>query len=171
MKYNIFVMKVKESQSQKGDKMPSISDIIEEFIKALFQESENGILEIQRNELALQFRCAPSQINYVLMTRFSINRGYYIESKRGGGGSIRITKVCFDNNEYLRDLISEKMNEAISQRTAELYIDSFLENELITDREAIIMKAAINDKAINMQPQNKDIIRAGILKSMLIVLI
>lgn len=151
--------------------MPRLSDVIEEFIKEMLGESENGILEIQRNELATRFGCAPSQINYVLMTRFNVERGYYIESRRGGGGSIKITRVCFSGREYLNDLLSDKIGSSISQNTAESYIDIFLEQELITEREAVIMKAAINDKALNIEPQYRDYVRAGILKSMLIVLI
>lgn len=151
--------------------MPRLSDIIEEFIKGLFDETEDGILEIQRNELATRFGCAPSQINYVLMTRFNTDKGYYIESRRGGGGSIRITRVCFDGREYLNNLLSDKIGSAVSQREAESYIDTFLENGLITKRESMVMKAAVNDKALNVQPQARDYIRACILKSMLIVLI
>lgn len=151
--------------------MARLSDIIEEFIKRLFEESDDGILEIQRNELASRFGCAPSQINYVLMTRFNVEKGYYIESRRGGGGSIRITRVRFDENEYLNRMISDKIGSSISQSLAESYIDAFLEHNFITEREADIMRAALNDKAISAQPGERDYIRASILKSMLIVLI
>ena len=75
--------------------MARLSDVIEEFIKSLLKESE-GQLELQRNELADFFECAPSQINYVLATRFTLNHGYYIESRRGGGGYIRIVRLDVD---------------------------------------------------------------------------
>jgi transcriptional regulator CtsR len=151
--------------------VPRLSDIIEEFIKEMLEESSNGILEIQRNELATRFGCAPSQINYVLMTRFNVEKGYYIESRRGGGGSIKITRPCFDGREYLRSLLSDKIGTSISQETAESYIDLFFEQGLITERESAIMKAAVNDKTFNVPLQEKDYVRACILKSMLIVLI
>ena len=151
--------------------MPRLSDIIEEFIKGLLRESEKDMLEIQRNELASHFGCAPSQINYVLMTRFTVDKGYYIESKRGGGGSIRITRASIDNNEYFRSLISGKIGLSITQNTAESYINSFLEHKLITQREASIMKVVVNDKIINLPTQDRDVIRANILKSMMIVLV
>lgn len=151
--------------------MARMSDIIEAFIKGLFDKSDDDMLEIKRNELATHFGCAPSQINYVLMTRFTVDKGYYIESRRGGGGSIKITRVSMDENEYLNKLISESIGGSITQNTAESYIDSFLEHELITDREAAIMKAAVNDKTINSQTVEKDGIRANILKSILLVLI
>lgn len=150
--------------------MPRLSDIIEDFIKQLFEESENDMLEIQRNELAIHFKCAPSQINYVLMTRFNVNRGYYIESRRGGGGSIRITRVSFDGKEYLSSILNEKIGESISQNNAESFINFFLEQRLVNDREAVIMKAAVNDKALSSQHEDRDYIRAAILKSMLVVL-
>ena len=86
--------------------MARLSDMIEEFIKALLEES-NGQLELQRNELADYFECAPSQINYVLATRFSLDRGYYIESRRGGGGYIRIIRLDMDNNDYIMYLLRE----------------------------------------------------------------
>jgi len=151
--------------------MPILSDVIEAFIKRLFNESQSDILEIQRNELAIHFGCAPSQINYVLMTRFTIGRGYYIESKRGGGGSIKITRASLDDNEYVGSLISEGIGQSISHGVAESYVDMFLEQQLISVREAAIMKAAVNDKSIGIQSQERDSIRANILKAMLIVLI
>lgn len=152
--------------------MARMSDIIEEFIKELMNQSDDDILEIQRNELANYFGCAPSQINYVLMTRFTVDRGYYIESKRGGGGSIRIMKVNLDTNDYLSRLIGEKIGDSLSQSSAESYIDAFLEQGLISKREAAIMKVAINDKTINnIKAAQRDSVRANILKSMLIVLL
>ena len=70
-----------------------MSDVIEDFIKDLFEEDENDFIEIQRNELAQHFNCVPSQINYVISTRFKPSQGYYVESKRGGGGNIKIKKI------------------------------------------------------------------------------
>lgn len=151
--------------------MARLSDIIEEFIKELMNQSDDDILEIQRNELASYFGCAPSQINYVLMTRFTVDRGYYIESKRGGGGSIRIMRVDLNTNDYLSQLIWEKIGDSLSQSSAESYIDAFLEQGLISKREAAIMKVAINDKTINIKAAQRDSVRANILKSMLIVLL
>lgn len=95
--------------------MARLSDVIEEFIKTLLMESE-GQLEVQRNELADYFECAPSQINYVLATRFSLNHGYYIESKRGGGGYIRIVRLDVDKNDYLHYLLREGIGSGISDR-------------------------------------------------------
>ena len=82
-----------------------MSDVIEEFIKDLLKD-ENEYIEIQRNELAEHFNCVPSQINYVIQTRFKPSQGYYVESKRGGGGHIKITKVNITKSNYLMHAIS-----------------------------------------------------------------
>ena len=87
----------------KGDIMAKISNSIEDFLLAMLKEAE-GSLEIQRSLLAERFDCAPSQINYVLTTRFTPYKGYYVESRRGGGGFIRITKVRFPNAELARNV-------------------------------------------------------------------
>lgn len=151
--------------------MARLADVIEDFIKGMFQEVDDGVLEIKRNELAGQFGCAPSQINYVLMTRFNIDKGYYIESHRGGGGSIRITRVNLDRNEYIDSLISEKIGPAITQGNAESYINDFQENGYISEREAALMKAAVNDKIFNGIQCDRDTIRTRVLKSMMAVLL
>ena len=151
--------------------MAVLSDIIEDFIKEMLDESEKDFLEIQRNELANHFGCAPSQINYVLTTRFTVDKGYHIVSRRGGGGSIKITKVSLDPDEYFIKLVFDKIGDTISQNSAESYIDCFLEHELVTNRESEIMKAAMNDKVLTIEPQDRDYIRANILKSMILMLV
>lgn len=167
----IILKKVKESQSQGAAPVARLSDIIEGFIKSMLEQSDEDILEIQRNELASHFGCAPSQINYVLMTRFTADKGYYIESRRGGGGSIRITRVSLDTNDYLNRLLSESIGQSVTQYNAEQYVDTLLEHELVTEREAALMKAVINDKSINTQFQDRDTIRASLLKAMLLVIL
>lgn len=149
--------------------MPRLSDIIEEFIKQLI-EKKDGEVEIQRNELASFFNCAPSQINYVLSTRFTIERGYYIESRRGGGGSIKIVKVRFENHSNLLENILNNINSSLTQHQANEIIECLFENRLINEREAKIMKAAINDKSLPVSQPLKDSLRMFILKAMIICL-
>ncbi|HHT65903.1 MAG: CtsR family transcriptional regulator [Caldicoprobacterales bacterium] len=146
--------------------MARLSDVIEEFIKSLLRESE-GQLELQRNELADYFECAPSQINYVLATRFSLNQGYHIESRRGGGGYIRILRLDVDKNDYLHYLLSEGIGAKVSEQAALQIINRMKEQEYITQKTAYLMKSAVLDKAIGMPSSLKDNIRAGILKSMI----
>lgn len=150
--------------------MARLSDIIEAFIKGMMSETEENELEIQRNELAIQFSCAPSQINYVLTTRFTTEKGYYIESKRGGGGCIRIRKIEYIENKSLVDVIIEKIGCSITCNGGTQIIDSLSEAEVITCCEANIMKAAINDRTLSSPNDDRNKIRAEILKAMIIAL-
>ena len=146
--------------------MARLSDIIEEFIKALLTESE-GELELKRNELADYFDCAPSQINYVLATRFSLNQGYYIESRRGGGGFIKIVQLDMDKDDYLLFLITEGIGTRISEQDAGQFVERMGRQEFITEREARMMRAAITDKAIAIPSSIRDNLRSSILKAMI----
>ncbi|MFA5524351.1 MAG: CtsR family transcriptional regulator [Tissierellales bacterium] len=151
--------------------MSRISNIIEDFIKNLFDDANNGAIEIQRNELAQYFDCAPSQINYVLTTRFSSDKGYYIESRRGGGGYIKIIKVNINRDKYIQNLILNIIGDSITKSKAYGIIESFLEEDIVTDRECHIMKVVLSDRTLNSASCDKNIIRADILKNMLLVLI
>lgn len=151
--------------------MARLSDIIENFIKEMLEDGEKNILEIQRNELANTFNCAPSQINYVLTTRFTTDRGYYIESRRGGGGCIIIRKINIDKNDYIREVIWNNIGSEISQQSSEDYIAFFLERGFITEREALLMKGAINDKTLMLPESVRDRVRSQILKTMLITVV
>ena len=113
--------------------MASLSDIIESFIKKMFKEMEEEVLEIQRNELANKFQCAPSQINYVLSTRFTLERGYYVESKRGGGGYVRITRLNIDDDDLIKCIL-EDIGDSISQSSAMDYIKGFLKRDYYNER-------------------------------------
>ena len=149
--------------------MASLVDKIEKYIRQMIEESDTGIVEIQRNQLADQFSCVPSQINYVLQTRFTFEKGYFVESRRGGGGYIKIQRVNITQpNSYLMHIISS-MGERISQQSAEVFINNFVDYEAITEREAAILKAAVSDKVLGMVDlENRDRLRAAIMKNMLV---
>lgn len=149
--------------------MSRVSNIIEEFIKNLLQETNDGVLEIKRNELADYFNCAPSQINYVLKTRFNIDSGYYIESRRGGGGYIKIIRVNI-NNKYIENIINNYIEDAITKTRGFSIIDNLIEKGIITNREAILMKIALSDRVLNNVSQYKNELRATMLKDMLLVI-
>lgn len=151
--------------------MARLSDIIESFLKDMLNETDENVLEIQRNELANTFNCAPSQINYVLTTRFTTDRGYYIESRRGGGGCITIKKINIDKNDYIRDVIWNNIGNETNQQSAEDYISFFLERGYITERESQLMKGAVNDKTLILPRNLRDKVRAQILKTMLITVV
>jgi len=150
--------------------MARLSDIIEEFIKTLLKQSE-GELELQRNELAEYFECAPSQINYVLATRFSLDRGYYIESRRGGGGFIRIVQLDLDKDDYLLYLINERIGRSISESETNDIVTNIMERGIITEREALLIKSALTDKVIAIPANLRGVIRANMLKAMLVAIL
>lgn len=147
--------------------MARLSDIIEKFLNELMDDT-NGEIEIQRNELAIKFNCVPSQINYVISTRFSNDRGYYVKSRRGGGGSISIKRIDItEKANYLMHILVA-MGDSISQQSAEIFINNFEGFGMITKGEAIIMKAAVSDKALMMvEPSDRDVLRAYIFKNMI----
>lgn len=150
--------------------MRNISDIIEEYLKRVLEKSEEEIVEIKRSEIANKFQCVPSQINYVINTRFTIERGYLVESKRGGGGYIRIIKVRPNSDIHLIDHVLSLIGGKISQSSAADIIDRMLEEEIISEREARIMSAVIDRNVINFDLPERDVLRARLLKSMLITL-
>ncbi len=143
-----------------------ISDMIEEFIKDLFDE-QNEAIEIQRNELAEQFKCVPSQINYVISTRFKPQQGYYVESKRGGGGHITIRKVKSDKEDYLLHIIKNIGNSLTANET-DILISDFLSYSIITTKEAKLLKVATSDNVLRLPKELKDETRARIFKNMLL---
>ncbi|MBE6065120.1 CtsR family transcriptional regulator [Clostridium cochlearium] len=151
--------------------MARLSDIIEDFIKEMLMSNEEKELQIQRNELAQQFRCAPSQINYVLTTRFTADKGYYIESRRGGGGYIIIRHIGFDENESLFNMLNKEISNSITFHNACSLVESLLEADVIDEKVAKLIKVAINDRTLDIIPEGKNEIRANILKNMLFVLL
>jgi transcriptional regulator of stress and heat shock response len=148
--------------------MSLLSDNIETFIKSLFEDMHQ--IDVRRNELAEYFRCAPSQINYVLATRFSTDKGYYIESRRGGGGYIRIMRVDIVDGDYLMHLATQGIGEEISEMDGRRIVDCLLEKSIVEPREARILNAATCSKAINAPMPIKDRLRAGILRQMIYAL-
>jgi len=143
-----------------------MSDLIEEFIKDLFDE-ENEAIEIQRNELAEQFNCVPSQINYVISTRFKPSQGYYVESRRGGGGHITIKKVNSSKEEYLMHII-ENIQNTLTSNEVDILISDFLSYNLITSKEAKLLKVATSDNVLKLPKDIKDQVRARIFKNMIL---
>lgn len=150
-----------------GEHLRSISDIIEEYLKKILEKSEEDVLEIKRSEIASKFQCVPSQINYVINTRFTIERGYLVESKRGGGGYIRIIKVRPNSKKQFIDQMLSVVGKKISQNSATDIVESFLNEEIITNREARIMLNALDRSVIYLELPERDILRARILKAML----
>lgn len=138
-----------------------MSDKIEAFILELMKQEEDEWLKIQRNELAQVFGCVPSQINYVISTRFNSDRGYDVESKRGGGGCVRIRRTPQGITVYV--------GEAIGEEEADRIISQLYSAKRIGAAEYKIMEAAVSNTAL-ASAFERDKVRAEILKSMLSVL-
>ncbi len=147
--------------------MAAVSDSIESFILSLL--GEEGVAELRRNELAHYFGCAPSQINYVLSTRFTLERGYLIRSKRGGGGYIVIERVPVSAAE-LQALVTEQIADRLSRAQAMAMIGNLMESEIVTCREAAIMAAAL-DKYPMATRETQDFLRAQLMRAMITALL
>ena len=144
-----------------------MSDVIEEFIKDLFDEDESNFIEIQRNELAQHFNCVPSQINYVISTRFKPSQGYYVESKRGGGGNIKIRKINNTKSDYIMHIINN-VGKTITTNDIDILLSDFLTYNVITEQEAKLLKVATSDNVLKLDKDIRDEVRARIFKNMLL---
>ena len=145
-----------------------VSDLIEEFIKDLFDDNQD--IEIQRNDLAEHFNCVPSQINYVIATRFKPSQGYYVESKRGGGGHIKIRKIDMTKSAYLMHIITNIEGELTSQ-DVDIFISDLLSYGIVNEKEAKLLKVATSDNILIIPKQYRDSLRANIFKNMLLNLV
>jgi transcriptional regulator CtsR len=144
--------------------MASIADEIEAYIRYLLQKSPDGAIVIQRTEIAERFDCVPSQISYVLMSRFTPDRGYVVEGRRGGGGNIRVMKLDAEQQE-LAALLSEI--DEIDQARAFGLIVRVLESGLISEREAGVMQSALKRDVLQLGLPERDRVRARLLRAML----
>ncbi|CAI2627617.1 CtsR family transcriptional regulator [Apilactobacillus kunkeei] len=144
----------------------NISDIIEKYLKEMIAEDER--VEISRSDIASHFDVVPSQINYVIKTRFTIQNGYVVESKRGGGGYIRIEKVKLLDNIDILDTLINAIGDDLTQREGKAIINTLVLNDLITDNEADLVLASINKQTLavgNKLLENE--IRANIMVAIL----
>ena len=142
--------------------------MIEDFIKDLFDDED--IIDIQRNDLAEKFNCVPSQINYVISTRFKPSQGYYVESKRGGGGHITIKRINITKSNYLMHIISS-VGDKITAQEVSIFISNFLSYGIVTETEAKLLKVATSDNVLTVYPKDRDELRANIFKNMLLNLV
>ncbi|ASS92279.1 MULTISPECIES: CtsR family transcriptional regulator [Aeribacillus] len=147
--------------------MRNISDIIEQYLKHVLDSSGKEIVEIKRSEIADKFQCVPSQINYVINTRFTIERGYIVESKRGGGGYIRIMKIRINDRIQLINQILNAIGKRLSQSSAEDIILRLADEEVISEREAKIMLSVIDRSVLYIDLPDRDELRARMMKAML----
>lgn len=140
------------------------SDLIESYLKDILENSE--IIEIRRAEMAQLFNCVPSQINYVINTRFTFQRGYLVESKRGGGGYIRISKVKISDQHYFLKQLMESFGSEISETNAFGIIQKLFEEEIITEKEGNLMLSAVSKNVLGIS-QIENRLRSRILHGFL----
>ena len=148
-----------------------LSDSIESFIKTMLNE-ESTEVELKRNELAEYFGCAPSQINYVLATRFSPDHGYLTESRRGGGGYIRIVRVVESGSQRLMYLINERIGDSLSEEECLRLISQLKDQRIVSAEEASLMASSVSARALGVPVTEtmKNALRARIMKSMLMAI-
>ena len=146
--------------------MAQLSDSIEQFIKELMREDAH--IDLRRNELAQHFGCAPSQINYVLATRFSVDHGYIIESRRGGGGYVRIVRMQPMGETNFLDVLLNRVGNSIDEETANAIISNLRERKLVTGNEAALLRAGVSRNALALPISAKDVLRAAVFRNMLI---
>ncbi|MDN4076218.1 MULTISPECIES: CtsR family transcriptional regulator [Fictibacillus] len=148
--------------------MKNISDIIEAYLKQVIAGSDDTFIEIKRTDIAEKFQCVPSQINYVINTRFTVEKGFVVESKRGGGGYIRIIKVQTENYVELIDQLLLLINDRISQGNAENVILRLLDEQIVSEREARIMLSVTERSVLQvLDLPERDQLRAELLKAMI----
>ena len=144
-----------------------MSDMIAGFIQELLNQA-GGTTELQRAELASRFNCVPSQINYVISTRFSPEHGYVVESRRGGSGYIRITRVRTDPQRMVMHTVNT-IGEAVDARTAAAMISNLNASGVIDARDARLLLAATGNGALQpVSPEQRDAARASVFKTILI---
>lgn len=147
--------------------MRNISDVIEGYLKQVIELSERDHIEIKRSEVAEKFQCVPSQINYVINTRFTVDRGYLVESKRGGGGYIRIKRIrLHQKSDVIADVI-QRLEHGATQVMAEDIVFRLLDEEIISKREAKLILSAVDRATLLLPLPTRDEVRARILIAML----
>lgn len=146
-----------------------ISDLIASFLQEGLDEAEDGVLEVQRSDLAQRFNCVPSQINYVMSTRFSPERGYIVESRRGGNGYIRITRVRVDRQTLMMHVINS-LGDSVDLPSARAILTNLVTSGALEENLGRTILASVGDKALAVVPrQTRDQVRADILKQVLIL--
>jgi len=150
--------------------MSTLASQIEEYIKRMLSVSDSGVLELKRSDLSEIFMCVPSQINYVLTTRFSAGQGYMVESRRGGGGYLRIIKLAMDNEPNLTSLLNAAKDKRVTRQSGEKLVERLVEEDFLTPREGMIINS-LTDENILKQCADSESIRGALLNNVLLLLL
>lgn len=150
--------------------MGNLADRIEEYLKRILDQTTEGYIVLQRSELAGEFACVPSQINYVLDTRFTVERGYLVESRRGGGGYLRIIRLGLGIEGQYQQVMRQLIGEQLSRERSAALVDRLLDEELLTIREAVIIKSILIGNDLNGEFRDWETLRARLMKNILTTL-
>ena len=148
-----------------------LSDMIESIINEMLKENQ-GFAEFKRSDIAIKFGCVPSQINYVITSRFTPEKGYIVESRRGGGGFIKIKQIRFDKTSYVMHFINAVGN-SIDYNTTKVFLSNLYNHDIITLREMRMILNITSDNILKniMPPIARDSLRSAILKNAVLALI
>lgn len=145
---------------------------IEKFLLDMMNETEKEFIEIGRNELAERFNCAPSQINYVLTTRFTPYKGYYVESRRGGRGYIKIIKLEMTEEQLINKILNGTIEKTITLDKVMHIVKGLVQEEVLTIKEALIIQHSLDDNALrHIDINDRSLVRASIFKNILLALV
>ncbi|KLU61499.1 transcriptional regulator CtsR [Peptococcaceae bacterium CEB3] len=150
--------------------MGNLADRIEQYIKEAMARAEEGYVVLQRGILAEAFACAPSQINYVLDTRFTVERGYLVESRRGGGGYLRIVRLEVAADGLLHEVMGQLIGDSVSQERANSLLARLYDEEILTAREAAIIKSVLSREALGGRGPEENTLRARLMKRIITTL-
>lgn len=153
--------------------MPSLTRVIEQYIHELFDENADEIVSLRRKDLAEHFGCVPSQINYVLRSRFTPEKGFIVESQRGGHGYIRIARITFNVPQERVNHVDELVGKVITEQEARHFLKSFQERGFLTSRERLLIEVALRfqdetaQSLFDLSPYKRDMLQAELLKRFL----
>ena len=151
--------------------MSSLSKQIEEYIKMLLDQQDAGVVEIQRSILSEYFHCVPSQINYVLSTRFTPVQGYMVETRRGGGGFVRIVSLQLDEDDDLQGALSDAVGDTLTQNESEGLTEYLYEQGILSQREMLLINSMLKDRVLSgMEKGQRNGTRASMVQHMLAML-
>lgn len=150
--------------------MGNLADRIEEYLKQILEQTSEGYVVLQRSELAGAFSCVPSQINYVLDTRFTVERGYLVESRRGGGGYLRIVRLGLGLEGEYQQVMRQLIGNRLSRERAKSLTERLREEDLVSIREAAIIKSVLSGNDLEGDFNDWDELRARLMKAVLTTL-
>lgn len=151
--------------------MSSLARQIEDYIKSLLEEESAGVIELQRNVLSEYFHCVPSQINYVLSTRFTPVQGYMVETRRGGGGYVRIVSLQLEDDTDIQDVLTSAVGDSLSQNSSEGLTEYLYQQGILSKREMTLLNGMLKDRVLSgIDKDQRDHARASMMQQLLAML-